>query len=143
MNSVATAVRLRDEPGLVARVVHGDPVRSVANRVAVFNPGQLVGYMIASSEHTHTFVFRTLHGSDHRGAKIPGVEPRVALLVDVRGARAASRLRNMFGYFRRHRIAGDRLSAEFWVRVDALLACRLRPGSRGQLLSLLRHESIA
>jgi hypothetical protein len=143
MDSRSTAVRLRDEPGLVARVIHGEPVRTIANRVAVFSPGQLVGYMIASSEHTHTFVFRTPHRTDDRGAKLPGVEPRVALLVDARGARAASRLRNMFGYFRRRRIDPERLSPEFWVRVDALLAGRLRQDSLGRLASLLRHETLA
>ena len=59
------------------------PVRS-----ALFGPGELVGYRIQYRRRTRVFVFRTLYADDPLAASVPGVRPRVHLLLGARDARA-------------------------------------------------------
>ena len=136
-----TAVRLRRHPNVTASLVYGDPVAEMGD-VAIFRPGQLVGYSIQGVDHTLTLVFRTADpGSGD--AKLPGVHPRAILLLEVRGALAASRIRNLFLYFERIGRRPESLSTEFWLRLDAVLNGSLRRTGNSHLRALLRHEKAA
>ena len=95
-----TAVQLRKHPNVTAQLVAGTPVRQI-NEVALFAPSQLVAYMIEGVQHTLILVFRTLAALDPSAAKLPGVHPRVSLLLEARGTLSASRLRNLFRYLSR------------------------------------------
>jgi hypothetical protein len=135
-----TAVRLHSDEGFSATVVHGQPDRGIAN-VALFSPGRLVAYMLATPIWTRVYVFRTLAKPGATHSRIPGVAPRVDLLLDTRTRAAAARIRNMFRYFARNGRPPESLSETFWLRLGVLLGGRLRRGPH--LPSLLRHEDRA
>ena len=137
-----TAVQLRKHPNVTAQLVAGSPIRQL-DQVALFGPEQLVAYMIEGVQHTLTLVFKTLHTADPLGAKLPGVHPRVSLLLEARGSLAASRLRNLFRYLSKRGLRPEDLSEDFWVRLDAVLSGQVRRGRGPHLPALLRHEKAA
>ena len=135
-----TAVKLRRDPGLIAGLVHGRPTRTV-NDIALFEPDQLVAYMIKGLLHTRVFVFRTRSATDTHASKLPGVHPRAQLLLDTRTVAAAARLRNLLLHCARAGIVPESLSDDFWARLGVLLNGRLSSRGSPHLLSLLRHEA--
>jgi hypothetical protein len=136
-----TAVQLLRQAGQdrpKSELVCGTPSAIVTGShgpVALFDPGQLVGYRIGCRRQARVFVFRTLQVDDRLAAAIPGVRPRVQLLFEVQTPGRARLVRGMFMYLVRESLQPWGLADDFYVRVGAVLGGRL-PG-RKILLSLM------
>jgi hypothetical protein len=136
-----TAVQLRP---ILARdlprceLVHGTPreiVSGALGPVAIFPPGDLVAYMVRSRRRARLFVFRTLVIDDRLAAALPGVRPRVQLLLDTRSVGRSRLVRRLFAYLVKTSRDPVGLPDAFYLRVGVVLAGRLPP--RKILLSLL------
>ena len=103
--------------------------------VALFRPGEIVAYLLRFRRRPRLFVFRTLTVDDRLAATIPGVRPRVQLLLQLRTPGRIGRARDLFAYLARTERDPSALADDFYVRVGAVLAGRLR--SHKILLSLL------
>jgi len=108
--------------------------------VALFGPGEVVAYRIRYRRRTRVFVFRTLDVDDPLAASMPGVRPRVQLLLEL-GTRGRTRLvRGLFAYLSEHAHDPSSLPDAFYVRVGFALAGRLP--AQEILLSLLSPPRI-
>jgi hypothetical protein len=70
-------------------LLHGVPLERLAGElgpVALFAPGALVAYRVRSRRRVSLYMFRTLDVADPRAASVPGVRPRVQLLLDLHSA---------------------------------------------------------
>lgn len=127
-----TAVQLLRQAGKdrpKSELVCGTPSSIVTGRhgpVALFDPGQLVGYRIGCRRQARLFVFRTLEVDDRLAAAIPGVRPRVQLLFEVQTPGRARLVRGMFMYLAKKRSDPARLPDGFYVRIGLALAGRLQ-----------------
>jgi len=134
-----TAVQLRRTGAEVrSGLLYGTPMKTVAGTlgpVALFSSGELVAYRIRHHRRTRVFVFRTLDVDDRLAASLPGVRPRVRLLLEVRTAGRARLVRGLLAYLVKTRHDPCRLPDGFYVRVGVALAGRL-PAHK-ILLSLL------
>jgi hypothetical protein len=136
-----TAVQLRsisarDLPR--CELVHGTPreiVSGALGPVAIFPPGELVAYMVRSRRQARLFVFRTLVVDDRLAAALPGVRPRVQLLLDTRSVGRSRLVRRLFAYLLETSRDPVGLPDAFYLRVGVVLAGRLPP--QKILLSLL------
>ncbi|MDP9002457.1 MAG: hypothetical protein M3O46_20385 [Myxococcota bacterium] len=136
-----TAVQLRpiatrDSPR--SDLVYGTPCEIVPGTlgpVALFASGELVAYLLRSCRRGRLFVFRTLVVDDRLAAALPGVRPRVQLLLDTDSAGRSRLLRRLFTYLVKTSRDPARLPDGFFVRVGVALAGRL-PAHK-ILLSLL------
>ena len=124
-----TAVQLRRTGAEVrSGLLYGTPRETVAGTlgpVALFSSGELVAYGIRHHRRTRVFVFRTLDVDDRLAASLPGVCPRVRLLLEVRTAGRARLVRGLLAYLVRTRHDPCRLPDGFYVRVGVALAGRL------------------
>jgi len=123
-----TAVQLRKTSSLWCDLVYGAPREVVAGklgRVAVFGGGQVVAYRIRSRRSTRLHILRTLDVTDRLAAAVPGVRPRVRLLVSLRTAGRARLAQKLFTYLLRTGRDPSALSDTFYVRVGAVLGGRL------------------
>jgi hypothetical protein len=137
-----TAVQLRlrsgDDDGPRSELVFGFPCATAAGAqgpVALFEPDALVAYLLRCKRQGRLFVFRTLDVDDRLAAKVPGVRPRVQLLLELHTAGRIRRGRGLFGYLARTNRDPSVLSDAFYLRVGAVLGGRL-PAHK-ILLSLL------
>ena len=103
--------------------------------VACFRSGQVVAYLMRSRRRHRLFVFRTLDVDDALAATVPGVRPRVRLLLELRTAGRIRLARGLFGYLVRTGRDPSALPDAFYLRVGAVLGGRL-PAHK-ILLSLL------
>jgi hypothetical protein len=94
-------------------------------RVALFGPGEVVGYRIRYERRTRLFVFRTLASAEPRSTELPGVRPHVRLLVAVHSAGRAALAKRLFVYLARIGREPARLPDGFYLRVGVLLSGRL------------------
>jgi hypothetical protein len=129
---MSTAVQLRLRTGDEARarteLVVGMPcslARSSLGPVALFEPGEIVAYLLHRRRRARVFVFRTLDVDDRLAATVPGVSPRVRLLLEVRTPARIRRARGLFEYLLRTGRDPSQLPDEFYVRVGAVLNGRL------------------
>src|ERR1017187_2580141 len=139
-----TAVQLRRVAGDAPRsdLLHGTPGSIISGRlgpVALFSPGAMVVYRIRHRRRTRLFVFRTLEVDDRLPASIPGVHPRVQLLLDVRSAGRARLVRGLLGSIVKSGHDPCALPDAFYLRVGVALAGRLP--THKSLLSLLAASS--
>jgi hypothetical protein len=140
-----TAVQLRLPAGEDlprSELLCGAPCSIVAGTlgpVALFGSGELVAYRIRHRRRTHVFVFRTLDVDDPLAASVPGVRPRVQLLLELRSAGRARLVRGLFAYLAKDCPDPARLPDAFYVRVGVVLAGRL-PAHK-ILVSLLSANS--
>ncbi len=135
-----TAVQLRRGPGDIpqADLVYGQPqtmTTSTHGPVALFTSGQLVAYRLRHRRRTRLFVFRTLTVDDRLAASLPGVRPRVQLLLSVRSEARVRRLRRLLADLAKAGHDPGALPDRFYLRVGVVLAGRLPP--QPVLLSLL------
>jgi hypothetical protein len=136
-----TAVQVRPPSGDAhprAELLSGTPhaVTSTARGpVALFGSGEIVAYLLRFRRRPRLFVFRTLTVDDRLAASIPGVRPRVQLLLQLRTPGRIGRARDLFAYLARTERDPSALADDFYVRVGAVLAGRLT--SHKILLSLL------
>jgi hypothetical protein len=124
-----TAVQLRRTGGEVrSELLYGTPMETVAGTlgpVALFSSGELVAYRIRHRHRRGVFVFRTLDVDDRLAARLPGVCPRVRLLLEVRTAGRARLVRGLLAYLVKTRHDPCRLPDGFYVRVGVAIAGRL------------------
>jgi hypothetical protein len=126
-----TAVQLRRRGGKdkpKTELVCGIPSSIVTGRrgpVALFDSGQLVGYQIRYRRRMRLFVFRTLEVDDRLAASVPGVQPRVQLLLQVCSPGRARLVWELFAYLLRTGHEPSALPDDFYVRVGLVLAGRL------------------
>jgi hypothetical protein len=128
-----TAVQLRSIAA-VGRprcdLVHGEPreiVEGELGRIALFGSGEVVAYRLRSRRRTRLYVFRTLEVADWLAASVPGVRPRVQLLLDLTSARRVRLARGLFSYLVKNKSDPTDLPDAFYLRVSAALAGRLPP----------------
>jgi hypothetical protein len=124
-----TAVQLRRTGDEVrSGLLYGTPVKTVAGTlgpVALFSSGEIVAYRIRHHCRTRVFVFRTLDVDDRLAARLPGVCPRVRLLLEVPTAGRARLVRGLLAYLVKTGHDPCRLPDGFYVRVGVVLAGRL------------------
>jgi hypothetical protein len=142
-----TAVQLRTVAAVDlprCDLVHGSPLRFLAGDlgpIALLAPGEVVAYRLRSRRLTRLFVFRTLDIDDRLAAFVPGVRPRVRLLIAVRSAGRVRLARNLFAHLTKTGRNPSHLTDAFFLRVGVALAGRLP--SREIPPSLLRPSSRA
>ena len=130
-----TAVQLRmlaGEERPRAEILFGTPCDLGEGRlgpVAHFESGQIVAYQIRSRRRRRLFVFRTLEVDDAFAVAVPGVRPRVQLLLELRTAGRIRIARSLFGYLVRTGRDPSALPHIFYPRVGAILGGRL-PGHK-------------
>jgi hypothetical protein len=135
-----TAVQLRSSGAMQCELVCGDPAAMASGSlgpVALFSPDEVVGYLVRSGARPALFVFRTLAVDDQWGAAVPGVHPRVRLLVHVRSATRVRAMRRLFGSLARRALVPSVLSDGFYVRVSHAVGGRT---DQARLRALLRLE---
>ena len=136
-----TAVQVRTLAGEErprAEILFGTPSdlnEGILGPVARFESGQIVAYQIRSRRRRRLFVFRTLEVDDAFAVAVPGVRPRVQLLMQLHTAGRIRLARSLFAYLVRTGREPSALPDIFYVRVGNILAGRL-PAHK-VLLSLL------
>src|SRR5580704_5415868 len=120
-----TAVQLRTLAGeerARAELLFGTPLDIGEGRlgpVARFESGEIVAYEIRSRRRRRLFVFRTLEVDDALAVALPGVRPRVQLLMEVRTAGRMRLVRGLFAYLTRTGWDPSALPDTFYTRVGA------------------------
>jgi hypothetical protein len=140
-DAVKTAVQLRSTGGVACSLVGGTPGATYPGKlgpVAVFTPGAIVGYLTRTPAGVTLPVFRTLAVDDNLAAKVPGVAPRVRLLLFVRTAGRVRAVRRLFRLLSLRGIEPADLRDAFYVRVSAAL--RGRPTDAARVRALLANE---
>ena len=135
-----TAVQLRSGGAMQCELVCGEPgfiAAGARGPVALFAPDEVVAYLVCSRERPTLFVFRTLAVDDKWAASVPGVHPRVRLLVHVRSVTRVRAMRRLFGSLARRALAPSALSDGFYVRISHAVGGRT---DQARLRALLRRE---
>ena len=136
-----TAVQVRHPAGddyPRAELLSGCPcavVRSPRGPVALFGPEEIVAYRIRYRRRARVFVFRTLDVDDPLAASLPGVRPRVRLLLELGTAGRTRIVRGLLACLVRINRDPSTLPDAFYVRVGVVLGGRVPPHQ--SLLSLL------
>ncbi|MGA7122037.1 MAG: hypothetical protein WBY94_18160 [Polyangiaceae bacterium] len=126
-----TAVQLRTLAGDErprAELLFGTPCdisEGTLGPVARFDSGDVVAYLIRSRRRRRLFVFRTLEVDDAFAVAVPGVRPRVQLLLELRTAGRIRIARSLFGYLVRTGRDPSALPDVFYTRIGAMLGGRL------------------
>ena len=126
-----TAVQVRHPSGDAhprAELVWGRPCAVDAGTlgpVALFRSGEIVAYLLRSRRRSRLFVFRTLAVDDRLAATIPGVRPRVQLLLELHTLGRIGRARGLFAYLARTERDPSALADDFYVRVGVAFGGRL------------------
>ena len=117
-----TAVQVRHPAGDEcprAEILSGSPcavLPAALGPAALFGPGAVVAYRIRYRRRCRVFVFRTLAVDDPLAASVPGVRPRVQLLLELGSAGRARHVRGLFAYLARHGHDPSRLPDAFYLR---------------------------
>jgi hypothetical protein len=139
-----TAVQLRP---IAARdlprcdLLWGEPRRIVAGElgpIALFGSGELVAYRLRRLRRQRLYVFRTLDVEDRLAAHVPGVRPRVQLLLSLNSAGRVRLAQGLFSYLLKTMRDPSAIPDDFYLRVGVALGGRLP--RRKIMLSLLHPE---
>jgi hypothetical protein len=142
-----TAVQVRHPSGDVhprGELLCGEPCAVISaplGPVALFGSGEVVAYRIQFRHRVRVFVFRTLDVDDPLAACIPGVRPRVQLLLELTTRGRTRLVRGLFAYLTRQALDPSSLPDAFYLRAGLALAGRL-PAHK-ILVSLLQPSSAA
>jgi hypothetical protein len=126
-----TAVQLREAAGgdlPRSELLSGTPREGVSGAlgpVALFGSGEIVAYLLRGRRRGRLFVFRTLEVDDRHAATVPGVRPRVRLLLELRTPGRIRRGRALFKFLARTSRDPSTLPDAFYFRVGAVLGGRL------------------
>jgi hypothetical protein len=138
-----TAVQLRTNRPQ-GQIVYGEPYavdRGARGPVALFAPGSLVAYQVQIDRARRLFIFRTLLVDDRLAATVPGVSPRVQLLVQLRSRARVRLVRQLFADLLALGGTPMALSDAFFLRLGATLDGRVPPYAL--LHALLRREPVS
>jgi hypothetical protein len=130
-----TAVQLRTLAGDErprAELLLGTPCDVGEGRigpVARFDSGEVVAYQVRSRRRRRLFVFRALEVDDALAVAVPGVRPRVQLLMELHTEGRIRLVRSLFAYLTRTGWDPSALPDAFYTRVGAMLGGRL-PGHK-------------
>jgi hypothetical protein len=123
-----TAVQLRSATEPHCELVHGDPQTLLAGQlgpVALFPPGEIVAYVIHARRPSRLYLFRTLHTlADPDQTTVPGVRPRVRLLLALDSQRLIRRCRRFFALLGRRQQPATDLTDGFYLRLERALRAR-------------------
>jgi hypothetical protein len=120
--------RVRDGDRPRTEIICGSPcavATGALGPVALFESGEIVAYLLRRRRRLRLFVFRTLVVDDRLAATVPGVFPRVRLLLELHTPLRIRRARGLFAYLARTRRAPSALADDFYVRVGVALGGRL------------------
>ncbi len=125
-----TVLQIRDRQGDAARceLLWGEPYEVLSGpggSILVFGPDAIVAYVLHAQSRRHLYVFRSLDVDDALAASVPGVRPRVRLLLDSVSAGRVRLVRGLFAYLTKTGRAPSDLPDAFYVRVSAALSGRL------------------
>lgn len=123
-----TAVQLRPTGAPSAALLYGLPEGTREGRlgpIALFPGGELVAYEIVSRRRRCLYVFRTLEVDDRLAASVPGVHPRVHLLLNLYTAGRIRMVRHLLAHLKRVRRDPSGLPDDFFSRAGVLLAGRV------------------
>lgn len=137
-----TAVQLRQGASVTCELVAGTPAGLAEGRlgpIATFGPDMVVAYLVRTPSGPRLSVFRTLAVDDELAATVPGVVPRVRLLVYVRTAGRVRAVQRLFHLLGARRTDPSALRDAFYVRVSVALRGRRTDHTRVRAL-LLREE---
>ena len=132
----ATAVQLRDDGELLARLFSGAPAAMVSaarGDIVLLPAGQVAGYVVRRQRLTAVYIFRTAREGEL--TIVPGVSEPVRLLFSSRRRGAFKRARNFIRNLTRYGYDPSDISDDFWVRAGGAFMARRRPAR--QLLSYL------
>ena len=121
--------RTRDGGEPRTRILCGlpcDDAMGALGPVFLFESGEIVAYLLRRRRRLRLFVFRTLDVDDRLAATVPGVFPRVRLLMDLHTLLRIRRARDLFAYLERTRRDPSALTDDFYIRVGVALAGRLK-----------------
>jgi hypothetical protein len=138
-----TAVQLR-ETRPSGRLLHGAPIEVLPGPrgpIALFGPDALVAYLVESSYRPSLFVFRTLVADDRLAASVPGVRPRVHLLLDLHRAGRVRQAQAMLAHLLKQGLEPSALPETFWLRLGFAFGGRHPPQTT--VVSLMRPEPSA
>jgi hypothetical protein len=124
-------------------LVHGRPHAILAGDlgpVALFAAGDIVAYRLRSRRRVRLYVLRTLEVADPLAASVPGVRPRVRLLVELSAAGRVRLAQRLFVHFTRTLLESSRLPDAFYVRAGVAFAGRL-PAHKNLAAFLPRSSS--
>jgi len=124
-----------------AKVEVGVPIARVGaghDVTIVFGPGTVVAYRLRLQLREQLFVFRTLQQPEPLGTRVPGVRPRVRLLMLVHNERRIQRALSLMRALRVRAHKLERLSDEVFLRANHVLGRRAPIASIAD--SLLRVE---
>jgi hypothetical protein len=136
-----TAVQLRSDETVRCALLHGEPCAVAAGtlgRIALFEADRIVAYTLATVRRANVFVFRTLAVDDRLAASVPGVYPRVCLLIHAQARAGIEQIRRLFAHIVKRGLDAAALSDLFYRRVGCAVA-RRRP-TQAPLRHLLRDE---
>jgi hypothetical protein len=139
-----TAVQLRPLAGAGAPrcdLVLGLPREALLGSlgpIALFAAGELVAYRLRHCRKTRLSVFRTLDLDDPLAVAIPGVRPRVQLLLELHSAGRVRLARGLFDRLAKEGVEAARLPDAFYLRIGVALGGRLPART---LLHSLLHRS--
>jgi hypothetical protein len=139
-----TVLQVREGHGDALRcdLLWGEPREVLAGPIGpilVFGPGEIVAYVLRTRRRRHLYVFRSLEVDDPLAAAVPGVRPRVQLLLDFVSAGRMRLVRGLFAYLVKTGRSPSALPDDVYVRVSSVLSGRL-PGHK-ILRSLLRDHA--
>lgn len=135
-----TAIQLRAEPGLTARLLWPSPSSTVdgaAGEMALLPPGCVAAYVVVRERTAGVYLFRTASGGPR--STIPGVSGPVLLLMSGSRRGLARRIRNFIRKLTSYGHDPSQLTDEFWTRAGGALLARRRP-THQLLSSLLARE---
>lgn len=136
----STLVLSTNSPTVSSALIHGSSIdrrphpRGV---ILVLPPGQIALYCLRTVKY-RCFLFRTLAAPELLSSEVPGVSPRVRLLLETQTLGRLARLRELLRYLARTGLEPSSLSDAFYLRLNALLNGRLPKGKA--LRSLLAQE---
>ena len=135
----ATLVLIRTSSAVATRLVHGGPLLRVSDggTVATIPAGEIVVYSL-QARALRCFVFRTLNAPESFSTVVPGVSPKVRLLLHTSTLGRLQRLQQLLAYLERIGRTPSSLSDGFYLRLHTILNGRL-PKTR-VLRSLLDQE---
>lgn len=107
--------------------------------VLVLPPGQIALYCLRTVKY-RCFLFRTLGAPEELSSEVPGVSPRVRLLLQTQTLGRLARLQELLRYLARTGLQPSSLSDAFYLRLNAILNGRLPKGKA--LRSLLARENL-